>query len=255
MGFARRSRSPFRWLDLAQRQKKWVRRTFLGHHAANFEEMQAQNIFLEVKDSLEKARLFETLANNRVEIMAKSLSPGSLLFTLKAYQFENSQLRCLAKGEVAMLPVDDDVILQFQLGADKYVFQARMKRRVDLAHVATSSPLFRIQRRADFRIRVPKSFSASLKIRDAHFDLLDLSAGGCKIQVEKSFVLDPVFSGELSLRKQEHMILQLTRRHRGPDPSSNEHDLVGLQFTDISEKSKNLLAGIVMDIYREYLRK
>lgn len=214
-----------------------------------------QNIFLEVKDPLELLKLMDALVAGRIEMLAKSSSPESKIFRLKAFQYQKEELACLIRSDSDEFPESESMILQFQVGDQKFVVQVDAEKKIDVAHLRRTSALFRIQRRDDFRIRVPSSFSAKLQLGEEVFLVLDLSAGGLKIQLPKERKLSAEFEAELVLKDRKNLKVLCSTRHRAADPLQSRWDQLGVQFLKMQKKDKNFLAGVVMDIYREYLRK
>ncbi|MEI7974110.1 MAG: hypothetical protein WCH11_07070, partial [Bdellovibrio sp.] len=60
---------------------------------------------------------------------------------------------------------------------------------------------------------------------------------------------------ELVLMNRRDLRVYCSTRHRAADPLQSQLDQLGLQFLRLQKKDKNFLAGVVMDIYREYLRR
>ena len=218
--------------------------------------MQEQNIFIAVKDPKEKNSILFSLAQNRSMIAIKSLEPNSIVFQVKAYDLQQTELRCMIKGaEIESLPKKDEVIVQFQSGDEKFVCQARFERELDMAKIRFDMPLFKIQRRADFRIRIPQVYSAHLVVSTHKIPVLDLSAGGCKLQVPIEALSFKNFTGDLRLTNYEPIALQCEIRHRSKDPKNPRLENLGVQFKSLNPRTKNHLVSIVMDIYRDYFRK
>lgn len=218
--------------------------------------MQEQNIFVAIKDQKEKTAILWSLAKARSLVIAKSLSPRSIVFNLKAHDVDQNELKCVVNGDESdNLPFAEEVIVQFQANDEKFVAQAVLTRKSDQVKLNFTNHLFKIQRRADFRIRIPKSFSAEMKIGSQYFSVLDLSAGGCKLQLPAQLLDQKTFQGELHLKEHESIPITCEVRHKALDKTNPKMENLGIQFKSLNPRQKNNLVALVMDIYRDYFRK
>lgn len=221
--------------------------------------MNASNYFVLISDPTEKMKLLNDLADSHREILCKSVAHNAVPFICDAVAMVGSYLTVRPK-KLGVLPVDDNnLIVQFQLGNQKYITQVEFKRNEDLVALSMSKKLFRVQRREFFRLKLPKTFRGVLRIDNIgvekvyqDFKLVDISGGGCKVEVPLEVRLTPgiPFSGTLKLPDREDGKFQCIVRHKSMIDVQPQVQWVGIQFID-SQSQQNKLASLVMDLHRE----
>lgn len=224
-------------------------------------QLPAQDIFTRISDPTEKNRLLKDLAQSRSEMMAKKPDSATEVFLLIPYDFSNDRLTCRLAGASMALAPKGLLITTMFIGGEKYFFQSDYMVTGDQVTLLTLNPLFHLQRREDYRIRIPSSFRALLEITSINnqmkkisIPILDLSGGGCRIQVDSKL---------LSLKTQDQLKAHIFLPDRSPiqivgqvrhvrnDKSGNGPPICGIQFVTMSDITKNRIVAVVMDLYRE----
>ncbi len=193
---------------------------------------------------------------------------GAVVFKVKAFEIKGSTpaliLKAQLKTEGIFLQTEGALILQFQLGTEKYISQNNYLTTEDEILLDLNSALFRIQRRQDFRIRIPSSIKTQIRLKNPAdrkmtlVDVFDLSGGGCRLQYsakEIQFHVQQKFTATLEIDGREPFILNCMVQHQNPDPEKKDAFQAGIQFINLDEKVKNKIISLVMDIYKEYMKK
>lgn len=213
-----------------------------------------------ISDPTEKMRILYDLAKDQRQIVCKSLHVGSNIFTAEAVTVLGSYLMVRPQVAPAVHPEDQELIIQFQLGNQKYICQVPFQRNQDLYGLLMSRKLFRVQRREFYRLKVPMTFRGRLRIenlggkalREA-FPLVDLSGGGCRIELPPKSIkiqANVPFSAVLEIPKREGIPVQCVVRHQSPVRNQPGLRWIGVQFTNDAAVS-NRIAALVMDLHRE----
>jgi c-di-GMP-binding flagellar brake protein YcgR len=121
--------------------------------------------------------------------------------------------------------------------------------------------LYHLQRREDYRIHIPSSYKALLEvnsinsqIRKLSIPIMDLSGGGCRIQVEPkvlSLKAQDQIKGHIFLPDRQPIQIVGTVRHIRIEKNSKGQPICGIQFIGMSDITKNKIIAVVMDLYRE----
>lgn len=219
------------------------------------------DIFTKISDNREKAQLFTSLAAARGEVQAKKPEPSADLVSLKAYDFSEPDLRCQILGTTSELFTAGALVMTFFIGGEKYFFQAEYSKKADTIIIKTNQPVYHLQRREDYRIRIPSSYKALLEVISHNSQpfkksvpLLDLSAGGCRIQTNKSkwtLKTGDEVRGHIFLPDRAPIEVTGIIRHARPMPNEKDFIACGVQFVGLQEPLKNKIAAVVMDLYRE----
>ena len=222
--------------------------------------MTGENIFVKIRND-EKTSIFTELADRRTILNAKYLDPNGVLFLIEAENFSNNQLRCHFKEHPKPYPQNQPLIVQFATSWEKYLFQDDTKFQGDTLYLDAQADLFRLQRREDFRLKLPSSFNALFTITVLNGDagkmdvtILDISAGGLRISAQRHlthFTKGDHFEGKLQLKGRPPIMLKLEAMHVITDPMNEKLTQVGCRFRDISPIEKNKFTALVMDLYRE----
>jgi c-di-GMP-binding flagellar brake protein YcgR len=223
--------------------------------------LPSADIFTRISDSSEKTRLFMDLAQSRGELIAKRPEPSADAFMLIATDYSSERLLCKLTGATTTLPAKGNLTVTCFVGGEKYFFQANYTYANDQVTLQTSEPLFHLQRREDYRIRIPLSYRALLEIvsingqtKKTAIPIMDLSGGGCRIQVDPKVL--PLKShdeirGHLFLPDRDPIQVVGSLRHTRMENHGKGPMICGIQFVGLTEPMKNRIVAVVMDLYRE----
>lgn len=216
---------------------------------------KSERIFVPVDLEDKRAEIWDQLSQQKLSILARD--EQGTCFYLKLNSRKRDLLVCsfVATEPYLALPVlksSQTLTLLFQLGLDKYVLQGKITEAENLEiKVQALVPMHRVQRRKDFRISLaefsPKSF---IQIGTVKFDVLDISAGGCKIDLLEAdqFKVQAVKTGALHLVGETYQPIAFEARHSKMQPTTKRTQ-VGLmfQFIDASLEFKLLQAVFALE--------
>lgn len=220
----------------------------------------SRDIFTKISDPSEKDRIFHDLCVSPSEIIAKPLSPQSETLLLKAEVFVGNELACSNLSKHSPPEGPGELILQITLGAEKYLCSTPYILRGKRIYLNTNTEVFHLQRREDFRLRLPVSYKATFELRTvnqkprrARLQIIDISGGGCKVLVTPTppaFNISDQVSGEIHLPDRPTISISGQIRHEDDDQHAKSQ-VVGIQFTNMPLPVRNRLAALVMDLYRQ----
>lgn len=220
--------------------------------------LTGQNIFTKVKDPEEIHQIFLDLAKSRGEISAKKTEPSADVFVLKAYDYENYKLQTSLVGAVGQLEEKEVLIGTFFLGGEKYFFQSKYSKIGDQIELTISAPIYHLQRREDYRIKIPSQLKAHYKVTqvnekicDHQLLLMDLSAGGALLNTAKTSLTlkkSDLLKGSLYLPDRDPVEIESVAKHVSKDQA-------GVQFISLRPAVKNRISAFVLDVYREYFTR
>lgn len=215
------------------------------------------DIFTQIRDADEKLTLLGDLVKSGKELILKGLDPSCEIFRALPKQVSKTKLLCQLSS-----PMNETqhkgAIVQFNAGEEKYLSQVGLEIDKSSITLDFSSLIYRVQRRSDFRLKIPASFQGQIVIRDNTKQiiskLLDLSAGGCRVETDLNFTTGPgkTYKGLLKTAGRKDIPLTLEVRHEQDIHSAPPHLTIGFQFINHDEVSKNRMAALVMDLYREF---
>lgn len=220
------------------------------------------DVFTRITDRGEKTRLFEDLIKTRGELMAKLPDPSAEVFLLKAYDLDRDAVVCRLNQPTNALVDSGQVITTFFIGGEKYFLQGDYTRKSDTVTISFSSSLYHLQRREDYRVRIPSSFKALFEIVSLNgqtnklaLPISDLSGGGCRLKVDPKKIKLTVgdeLKGHLFLPDRNPIQLVASVRHSRPEAIEKNLLTVGIQFVGLNEPLRHRLAAVVMDLYKEF---
>lgn len=225
------------------------------------QEQPFSDIFTRISDPSEKTRLYEDLARSRSEIHAKKPDPSGDVFVLIATEYSKERLRCKLTGATGPLPVNGVLTATFFVGGEKYFIQTDYQFSGDQIALLTSNHVFHLQRREDYRIRIPASYKALLEIvsingqtKKHSIPIMDLSGGGCRIQLDPKFLplqMHDALKGHIFLPDRDPIQVTGSVRHLKVENHGRGPTICGIQFVGQTEPLKNRIIAVVMDLYRE----
>lgn len=150
----------------------------------------------------------------------------------------------------------EKIVVQFHYKDDQYVFSTTATSDEDFFKVQIPEKIFKIQRRNDFRLRIPDQISPLVKLKsypELKVKLIDLSLGGCRLSVKTMFPLNFKMSQdiELSLKvmdfEEPHIITKLKFQNHSKDL---QETILGLQFENIDLEQAAQIRGVLIQIDR-----
>lgn len=225
-------------------------------------QLPSADVFTKISDMSEKNRLFLDLTSGKSELLAKHPAPSAEIFTLMAQEYKDQKVHCKVLTPSAQVPTDGELILYFFIGGEKYFLQTTFNIVGDQLVLKTDSDLYHLQRREDYRIKIPPGYKALLEIvsisgktQKHSIPLLDLSGGGCRIEFQPKNISLKVYDelkGHLFLPDREPIQIIASVRHIKTDTAGKLPSACGLQFVSLTEQIKNRIIAVVMDLYREF---
>jgi hypothetical protein len=221
---------------------------------------QPENVFIDV--GIEKDQILNAARDSRAELVVKTLEPSSEISLLQVEGFKNQQLICSPK-KITFLASSGQLIVQIFIGAEKYYSLMSYEKKLDSYYLDGSGKMFHLQRREDFRLKIPASFHAFAKLNTidgaphkSRVALLDFSGGGCRLEIQNGLLsLNSEIELEMHLQGRSPIPIKGIARHLAPHPDLPVTEWAGVQFLDLSEPVKNKIIAVKLDIYRELFSK
>lgn len=227
--------------------------------------MAGQGMFRRLHNS-ERKRILQAVGPHRTLITVKGTQDDEVYNLMAGPWVEDKNLHCRA-GSVGRLPSkDQNVVVNFIFGFERYFCEGRMRIESGVAIIDMNENLYVLQRRKSVRMNIPDKYPASfncinLKGKPVLLDMkvLDFSSGGVRAHFAK---FDPVFkAGDpfkavLHLGQRRPMELNVTVRHVIQRTSGNNPgQILGIQFDLQSKTLETKLLTIFMDLHRELFVK
>lgn len=225
-------------------------------------QLPSADIFTKISDVSEKNRLFLDLVNGKSELLAKLSTPHAEVFSLMSTQYKDQKIYCKTVTVYPSLPKSGDLTLYFFIGGEKYFFQTDYEILGEQMILKTGNPLFHLQRREDYRIKIPPTYKALLEIvsisgkTEKHsIPILDLSGGGCRIELtpkQAHLKVHHELKGHLFLPDRNPIDVTASIRYIKTESTGKKALTCGVQFISLTEPVKNRIIAVVMDLYREF---
>jgi hypothetical protein len=203
-----------------------------------------------------------SLAKSKYEIQAKLTTSDTSLFTLKSYKFESDLLYTQIAKTPEEIHFKGEFIVSFLVGDIKYYGLAKYRFLDGDVILQFNEGLFQLQRRQDFRLRFPDRMPAYylIKSKNNHSEnsktlIFDMSAGGLRVAypiLGMNLSSGDHLIGELYIQNRLSIDIESEVKHITMHATDKQSQSAGLQFINLSLKSKNKLAALVLDMYREY---
>lgn len=228
---------------------------------------EKMNIFVKIKNNEDIEKIIQSLSAQKYQISAKLPTSSEHIISLEAQSLVRNELGCKIKSipPELVLPEIGSLVIQVQMGEDIILAQPQYSIRGESIFLQVSCDFFQLQRREDFRLRIPTSFHSQMTITSKNGNplsysgnLVDISSGGCRIESHRRnfpVMMNDKVAGEISFLNRPSLEVSGVVRHIAPLPDNPETDLVGIQFQDLSAQSKNRIFALMMDIHRELFSK
>ncbi|MBL7670417.1 MAG: PilZ domain-containing protein [Bdellovibrionaceae bacterium] len=233
----------------------------------------SQEMFTKIEDFKETQKIWADLAHRGLEVFAKigeseriillpQIHPGGQVFcTLKIVPSERTH----SQGKIFLESLTgQDLLGQFSLAGDKYFFRTTWVHEDPFIIFPTEIILYKLQRRQNFRLKVPKAFHSEFVLESVNgkktqnkVKIWDLSSRGCCLLVEPTsmFKANDGISGTMTLSKRSPVFVQGIVKHiRTEKVEDKVLRLAGVEFVPLGPALESQLFTVMMELSRLYLR-
>ncbi|MGZ3742604.1 MAG: PilZ domain-containing protein [Pseudobdellovibrionaceae bacterium] len=211
----------------------------------------------------EGLRLFKDLANIRGEIICKG--DGKDVFRLTLERAPGKQeLHCSVPFGLPRPQKESDILGNFFIGGERYFFKTSLRNEGNTV-ILQMAEVFHLQRRQNYRIKIPDNYQANLLVSRHNNakvklkgQLRDLSCGGCRAVFsgeDPLFEKGDVIAGELLIKNREPLEIEgILRYHKLEKNIAKSRQIFGVEFK-LSPLFEGKLYAITMDLHREFFSK
>lgn len=222
-----------------------------------------KEMFTMIESSSETTKIWSDLIRGRILISAKIGDSDKINFT--GVQNAGARIYCSLMSPAAIEKYNGGELLgQFSLNADKYFFKSSWEYRSPNLVLPTKVIFYRLQRRQNFRLRVPGSFACSLSLKTEKSNsatkvhkIWDSSSGGCCLMTDPSgpFRMGDKITGLLTLGRRDPLDVDGIVRHVRTEKIDNKAvKAIGIEFTPIRADLEGQLFTTMMELSRLYIR-
>lgn len=239
----------------------FLRKRFMYHHNVT---QDTTAIFSKLSTD-EGLRLFKDLANVHGEIICKG--EGDEIYRLVVeLATGKKELHCSVPSGCSQPKKEINISGNFFIGGERYFFKTPVRIEADIVILRMDAELFHLQRRQNYRIKIPENYPATLQISSYNKGpvklsghLVDLSSGGCRVTLTASLPVLEAGSridGHIVIRNRDSLEIEGTIRYHKIDKSlSTTQQVLGVEFKPLSSMIEGKLFALTMDLHREfYLR-
>lgn len=226
-----------------------------------FVNLQNNDTFKKISDPQEKLQIFKDLLTRQAVLVCKG--SGENLFSLLPESIDKNQhLLCHLQPESTPPQADhDNVVVQFNVGAEKYFAYTKISRRGQSYELDFAVDLYHVQRRQSYRVRIPVNYKSKIELIKADSgkvisegEFFDLSGGGLRMILPHDRSL--LKEGDrleclITLGARPPLSLKCLVRHIRIQKKPKQVQVIGLQFTPISTIVENKLFALILELHRE----
>lgn len=213
----------------------------------------------------ERMRLFRDLATARGEITCKGESDEIYRLTVERATAKQ-ELQCSVPFGFQSPKSESELLGNFFLGGERYFFKSPVKVDSDVVVLRMDGDLFHLQRRQNYRIKIPENYQASLLISSVNKkdlklsgQLYDLSSGGCRVVLTATtpeLKSGDSLSGHIVVGKRESLEFEGTiKHHKIEKAASATKQVFGVEFKPLSALLEGKLFAVTMDLHREFFSR
>jgi c-di-GMP-binding flagellar brake protein YcgR len=225
---------------------------------------QSQSFFQKVGTRKERERAFILLTQSKATFECQM--PGKNIIKIVPDFIQDSFMMVITNEDI---PMNQEVIVTFQIGQEKYFMKTTFKPHKFERHFMMSiePALFKLQRRNSFRIQIPIEYMARIyihtvdgKTSSQKFPLFDLSGGGLSFEIPSNIPFhlqkDQNIEGELEVGGRFKKRFAAVVRHVAKVGSQGSGlSKIGTEFTRIGAIDQQEIVNTVMDIHRDMFSK
>lgn len=222
------------------------------------------DIFSKVSND-EKLRLFKDLANVRGEIICKG--DGDDIYRMIVERATAKQeLQCSVPFGLQLPKNEKELLGNFFLGGERYFFKTPVLVNSDVIILRMDADLFHLQRRQNYRIKIPENYQATFLVSSLNKaptklsgQIFDLSSGGCRVVLTASTPIlehGDILSGHIVIGKRDPLEIEgVIRHHKLEKGAALTKQIFGVEFRQLSSLIEGKLFAITMDLHREFFSR
>lgn len=222
-----------------------------------------KEIFRLISREEEKLNLWKDFGNTKGILIGKG-DNSSFKAQVNFFDQKSNRLECKSDS-ILNLNSTETFYCHFFIGGEKYFFQTAIHNEGTTIFINVPEKLYHLQRRQNFRVRLPKGYKAFYDIskvnghqQNLKFELNDLSGNGCLISHPLSPLLEShevghEITGTLVIQEVSLEIKGIIRHIK--IEKNNKIRMYGVEFINLSPLVENKLYALTLDIYKQVFRR
>lgn len=223
-----------------------------------------QDIFSLIRNEMDKIKLFKDLALSRGEILCKGQSENLCRLSVTSFNDKSQHIECESDMPGCLQNLEE-YVGYFFLGGEKYYFQGKVEAHYGRYSLSLPTELYRLQRRQNYRVKVPEGYQATFTISHVNgkplnlpTTMADISSQGCRIDIDKKIMMlntgDKVV-GMLKVGNRNPFELSGAVRHAKINELNKSLQNIGIEFTPLSSILENKLFSITLELHKEFFKR
>lgn len=216
-------------------------------------------MFSKISAGDEREKIYAQMVSESTEIQIQ-LVDNSLL-TVKSYKHMFEEL--IIFRDLGGQPDNQTVIVSFNLKPERYFMKSVLYEKSKNLHLKLTADLYKLQRRKNFRMPLPKIWGAKFKLEfqnglalQRKFHVNDLSSGGFNFEFTPNdkFTLEPnaVLEGVLDIPNRLTIPIKAEVRHsREGGTKAYPMTRVGAMHLALPAKEEQAIMNVLLEIHRE----
>lgn len=216
--------------------------------------------FQKISTLQERNQLFLEIAQMKSEIFCRDSDGVYCKIRVLRFDQEKQHLICSLVDSISPYRIKQEILCSFFIGNMKYFFHVKYQFEIPHIVLELTPDLFVLQRRENFRQKIPTNYKAILKIDTVNqhsvlmqLPLSDLSVGGAKfenVSNQYQFQIGDKILGQLILAQHEPIYIEAKIRHLAPHVHIPHLYFFGIEFINLKPNLENKLFNLIMEIYK-----
>jgi len=223
--------------------------------------MSSENLYEQITDVIELQTIFQKLIESKRTLLMREEADGKSVFLMKATKMVNRDtlqiLVHLFKGKIELAGSSNKILFHFLIEDKKIIGSGHVQNLNGILLLTLDRPVFTVQRREHFRLRLPEDYAAYCVMREQNktlkFKISDISAGGILIEspeVPGDYVIKQQVQAQLFFPGKDLIKMSLSLRRVASESSKK----LGFKFNFSDKESQRDMIGLVMGLYRRFFK-
>jgi c-di-GMP-binding flagellar brake protein YcgR len=159
-------------------------------------KIEKKEIFSQISNINERVRVLKSAVNEMIAFVCKGNGINEQEDSLFYFQPDTVSKNGILKGRIILIegvPTEGEVIANFGVNKEKYFYRSKLSIKNNIPFVLTSEQMFKLQRRAHFRMGLASASEKSIIIIGLNgkkvfvdAECMDFSVGGARMLLPKS---------------------------------------------------------------------
>jgi c-di-GMP-binding flagellar brake protein YcgR len=224
--------------------------------------MSEEELFSKIDNDVQREKIFESIIKLNAEIHIQL--KDNTMISIKSLKKHGDEL--IIFRDLPGQPIEQEVIVTFNISPEKYFLKTNLIQKNKTCHIKLSPYLYKLQRRKNFRLTLPKLWDPKFECLSQGVDkvgrtftIYDLSSGGFSFEfIPGEFlpIIGANLEGTVKVKNRLELAVTASIKHsREVGTKAYPRFRIGLEIVGMTSQNEAQIMAVLMEVHREIFSK